>query len=601
MILREIKNMYVSKFQQIEYLESTGTQYIDTGVVSQNNLVYDFELVETQENNQKTFFGFKESDTPDAWWSVPGMNDVNWGSRDNDGYWLYVDFANTETRLNLGYPSRNGKYHFDFTDGNAVFTNNGVVMWSSNDVGSYTGSRHVFIFWMDSQFQYPTTDIYDRKGIGRIYYFQIRKNGELLFDGIPVRVGSVGYLYDRVSKRLFGNKGTGNFVLGQDVNSKLQQIYQNKLIEGVDYETYDWLKANIPITTTMMQLPINSRIFEFKRNFIRLMNSDYFNTSNDSENPAYNYFITDYSGGGTGNRCPRIWDISNSSIVYASPTSVNFGVIHTIVANSDEIMIKDGTHTVSLPWYGNPFKINFNNTNNENKNTVHLTSSIKVDGVTRYVPCQLLKPIPRNFDANNIARVAGECGMVDLLAGKFYGNVDNNGTLTVVNDYDGWLKNCSILFDPATAAGYPNYYPPSYDFYGRVEVAKLTPEFVDFGFVQMSNTQVKVGNSVFNADFGTDKWATFIVRYSKGNNLNVEVNGVDLGSPSYHTNYSWAPHIYLYNIMQINKIQTLFHPVQSSSGTTFEESYIPRQDIDRDDNKQYLTNESDKTVRIYAD
>lgn len=228
MILREIKNMYVSKFQQIEYLESTGTQYIDTGVVSQNNLVYDFELIETQENNQKTFFGFKESDTPDAWWSVPGMNDVNWGSRDNDGYWLYVDFANTETRLNLRYPNRNGKYHFDFTDGNAVFTNNDVVMWSSNNVGSYTGSRHVFIFWMDSQSQYPTTDVYDRKGIGRIYYFQIRKNGELLFDGIPVRVGSVGYLYDRVSKRLFGNKGTGNFVLGQDVNSKLQQIYQNR-------------------------------------------------------------------------------------------------------------------------------------------------------------------------------------------------------------------------------------------------------------------------------------------------------------------------------------------------------------------------------------
>ena len=34
---------------------------------------------------------------------------------------------------------------------------------------------------------------------------------------IPVRVGQVGYMYDRVSKTLFGNAGTDSFVLGPDV------------------------------------------------------------------------------------------------------------------------------------------------------------------------------------------------------------------------------------------------------------------------------------------------------------------------------------------------------------------------------------------------
>ena len=35
-------------------------------------------------------------------------------------------------------------------------------------------------------------------------------------DFIPVRVGSTGYLYDKVSGQLFGNAGTGDFVLGPD-------------------------------------------------------------------------------------------------------------------------------------------------------------------------------------------------------------------------------------------------------------------------------------------------------------------------------------------------------------------------------------------------
>lgn len=49
------------------------------------------------------------------------------------------------------------------------------------------------------------------------YYFKLFRNNVLIFDGIPVRVGTVGYMYDRVSGQLFGNAGTGSFVLGPDV------------------------------------------------------------------------------------------------------------------------------------------------------------------------------------------------------------------------------------------------------------------------------------------------------------------------------------------------------------------------------------------------
>jgi hypothetical protein len=42
-------------------------------------------------------------------------------------------------------------------------------------------------------------------------------NGVCVFDAIPVRVGNVGYMYDKISGQLFGNAGTGDFILGNDI------------------------------------------------------------------------------------------------------------------------------------------------------------------------------------------------------------------------------------------------------------------------------------------------------------------------------------------------------------------------------------------------
>ena len=57
-----------------------------------------------------------------------------------------------------------------------------------------------------------------RKLTINIYGFSIyNENDELILDIIPVRKGATGYMYDKVSEQLFGNNGTGSFVLGPDV------------------------------------------------------------------------------------------------------------------------------------------------------------------------------------------------------------------------------------------------------------------------------------------------------------------------------------------------------------------------------------------------
>lgn len=50
----------------------------------------------------------------------------------------------------------------------------------------------------------------------RIYSCQIYENNTLLFDLIPVKKDGVGYLYNKVTKQLLGNSGSGDFILGPD-------------------------------------------------------------------------------------------------------------------------------------------------------------------------------------------------------------------------------------------------------------------------------------------------------------------------------------------------------------------------------------------------
>lgn len=56
-----------------------------------------------------------------------------------------------------------------------------------------------------------------RQSHSRCYGFRINNNGIRVLDLIPVRVGNIGYMYDKVTGKLFGNKGKGAFILGADL------------------------------------------------------------------------------------------------------------------------------------------------------------------------------------------------------------------------------------------------------------------------------------------------------------------------------------------------------------------------------------------------
>lgn len=64
------------------------------------------------------------------------------------------------------------------------------------------------------QLGYSFNGINVRIGRNKLYH-----NGEIVRDFVPVRIGTVGYMYDKVSEQLFSNMGSNPFIIGNDINT----------------------------------------------------------------------------------------------------------------------------------------------------------------------------------------------------------------------------------------------------------------------------------------------------------------------------------------------------------------------------------------------
>ena len=178
---------------EIEYLESTGTQLIDTGI----------------KPNSTTQFLLH------AKFTIPTIYDGHSG--------LFVS-----SRFHMGIYSRQFQFGVGSMFMNVKDSDSNKHLFELNGSGickidneTYTVSSsipainsNIFLFARNNG--YGNVGNY-ANGL-EIYDCQIYNDDVCVVDFIPVRVGQSGYMYDRVSGQLFGNSGTGDFVLGADKN-----------------------------------------------------------------------------------------------------------------------------------------------------------------------------------------------------------------------------------------------------------------------------------------------------------------------------------------------------------------------------------------------
>ena len=175
---------------KIEYLQSSGTQYIDTNIVvaSSNEIIVDAQYLSKSGDNFLV--------------GAPGFSGEG-------SIWMEI-YSNTSYYVRFGSASSSNvtgdlNRHIFKIKKNGYYVD-GVLKLSP----SYTSmpSRSLVIFGRNS---------YITKGNMKIYSMSIKNGNDYIIDLIPVRKNGVGYMYDKVSGHLFGNDGTGDFILGPDV------------------------------------------------------------------------------------------------------------------------------------------------------------------------------------------------------------------------------------------------------------------------------------------------------------------------------------------------------------------------------------------------
>lgn len=187
---------------EIEYIESTGTQYIDTLYKPNQDTRIIAIMRCVVSTNYGVLFG---CGTYNSLNSV--MIDYETGITGT----LHIKYGNNSSWTNVS--SIHGDYEihtYDFNKNNFYLDNELV---SSNTYSTFQSTSNLGIF---TNIKGNGTGSSSNFFIGKLYSFKIYDNNVLVRDYIPVRVGQVGYLYDKVSDQLFGNSGTSSFTLGKD-------------------------------------------------------------------------------------------------------------------------------------------------------------------------------------------------------------------------------------------------------------------------------------------------------------------------------------------------------------------------------------------------
>lgn len=191
---------------KIEYLESTGTQWIDTLYKPNNNtrVICDFQF--TQSNDWPRIFGCSEGS---KWNTVPTFqldfeDGVTTGKLGvcigNNTGWTRTDITGDFNRHTYDLNTTRLIY-----DGTQVATLSDQTFQCTADLAIFTRRPG------------NSTPSQSNSAYGKLYSFQIYESDELVRFFIPVRIGQIGYMYDKISGQLFENSGTGNFVLGEDI------------------------------------------------------------------------------------------------------------------------------------------------------------------------------------------------------------------------------------------------------------------------------------------------------------------------------------------------------------------------------------------------
>lgn len=189
---RRLMMSFGKKYTPVEYLESTGTQYINTNYYITSLMKLDFNIQLKSTSGDQKFIGSYGNHDGFVLGTLGGLWRIGSGVSDD----------------------------WTIQDTNATLTTDKVHIVIKNNYFTFNDNKYNEIFKVSNQNDYPLvlfTVAYKgnilKTGSIKLYDFKIYNNDTLVRDYIPVIDSSNRpCLYDKVEDKFYYNEGTGEFL-----------------------------------------------------------------------------------------------------------------------------------------------------------------------------------------------------------------------------------------------------------------------------------------------------------------------------------------------------------------------------------------------------
>ena len=293
---------YDAEIEYIQTTKGTGLYSIDLDMTANeatDAVEIEFHLIEY--NTQNRFFSSgDDSDAMEVY--ISGGRQYSWHRAANDQWG-----PNTGIGVTTSYELVE-KYKVDWY--NKTYTIRGVTNTFSAPKTPPSSPKLMIFDSLTGSMGCPGVQIYSVK---------VWREDVLVRDMIPVRVGTKGYLYDCISRRLFGNSGSSDFILGQDLGEKVDLQY-------LELTGAQWIN-------TMVSLA-NVTDWEFEFDFAPTRFYNYNRIHTLGNDPNEESFIRS-----TGNLQFRYNGVASTEF---APTLNTRGVLKAVYSNSTLTIYFDG-------------------------------------------------------------------------------------------------------------------------------------------------------------------------------------------------------------------------------------------------------------------
>jgi len=405
------------KYQEVQYLESTGAQYINLGITGKSGLNVTLDYEPTAVNTNQAIFGSIKSNAQRYTLRIS-----------SSAYYelqFWSQYGASSTKAVVGTRSS--------VEVNFVY-NDGYLKVDGTTVQTRTGGSGTsdVVWYMFARHNGSNVDNYAKI---KLYSATIKDNGKVIRNFIPCyrKSDNVAGLFDMIEYKFYTNQGTGaDFTLGPDVGTLPSRFQQVEYIQssGTQYIDTAWeLDTVARFGSSEMEIKATHTGSNITLTGV-CDDGTYWCMEVPNTYPTY---IRCFNGNGssyTDKSGLHSDNITPDTIIYTMDGTTAYFVINGTQYSSSRT---NNVHTYDTTYTVFARKLFEDTTSIQQYATMRLYYlKYRVGGVLErdFVPCYALESVTAYQGATETTAATGTAGLYDLVNGRFYIN-SGTGTFTV--------------------------------------------------------------------------------------------------------------------------------------------------------------------------